>query len=124
YRNGRAVLTNTIATTDAPAAVALQPDRPVIVSDGSDVSIITVSIVDAQGRVVPTANNTVAFSVKNGTILGTGNGDPASHEPDQPSTNGCQRSVFNGLAQLIVQSTTKAGPILITATSPGLAPAT
>jgi beta-galactosidase len=34
-----------------------------------------------------------------------------------------KRSVFNGLAQVIVQSTREAGEIRLTATSPGLAPA-
>ena len=35
-----------------------------------------------------------------GTIIGVGDGDPSSHEADKAS----QRSVFNGLAQVIVQS--------------------
>jgi beta-galactosidase len=37
---------------------------------------------------------------------------------------GWQRSVFHGLAQLIVESTGEAGEIRLTATSPGLASAT
>jgi beta-galactosidase len=34
-----------------------------------------------------------------------------------------KRSVFNGLAQVIVQSKREAGEIRLTATSPGLSPA-
>ncbi len=49
-------------------------------------------------------------------ILGVGNGDPSSHEPDKASS----RSVFNGLAQVLVQSASEPGPIALTATSPGL----
>jgi fibronectin type 3 domain-containing protein len=45
-----------------------------------------------------------------------GNGNPSSHEADKAS----QRSVFNGLAQVIVQSTNQPGSITLTATSTGL----
>jgi fibronectin type 3 domain-containing protein len=45
-----------------------------------------------------------------------GNGDPSSHEPDHAS----QRSAFNGLAEVIVQSTNQPGSIVLTASSAGL----
>ena len=68
YNNGVAVITNTIVTTGAPAQIALWPDRSTILADGSDVSVVTVAILDAQGNVVPTASNTVTFAVSGGTI--------------------------------------------------------
>ncbi len=63
--------------------------------------MVTVEVLDAQGRVVPTATNLINFTVSGGNIIGVGNGDPSSHEADKAS----QRSVFNGLAEVIVQST-------------------
>ncbi|MEI9863762.1 MAG: sugar-binding domain-containing protein [Limisphaerales bacterium] len=52
-------------------------------ADGEDVSVITVSVTDAQGRVVPVASNKIGFALEGaGKILGVGNGDPSSHEPD------------------------------------------
>src|SRR5439155_7562456 len=54
-----------------------------------------------------------------GRILGVGNGDPNCHEPDKASA----RSLFRGLAQAIVQTTTTAGEIRLTATAAGLRPA-
>ena len=81
-----------------------------------DVSIVTVAVLDAQGHMVPTATNKMSFSISGGKIIGVGNGDPSSHEADKAS----QRAVFNGLAQVIVQSTAKTGRITLTATSPGL----
>ena len=46
-------------------------------------SVITVSVTDAQGRIVPTASNKINFALEGaGKILGVGNGDPSSHEPD------------------------------------------
>lgn len=120
YLNSRAIMTNTIATTGAPAAVKLQPDRSTILSDGEDVSLVTVSVVDSQGLVVPTATNTLTFTVTGGTLAGLGNGDANDHESDRATNGVGVRSVFNGLAQVILQSTTNGGTISLTATSSGL----
>ena len=117
YNNGVAVITNTMVTTGAPAQIALWPDRSTILADGSDVSVVTVAVLDALGNVVPTASNTVNFAVSGGAIIGVGNGDPSSHEADKASS---QRSVFNGLAEVIVQSTSQPGSITVTATAAGL----
>jgi len=116
YNYGVPVITNTMVTTGVPAAIALIPDRSTILADGRDVSVVTVAVLDAQGNIVPTASNTVTFAVSGGTILGVGNGNPSSHEADKAS----QRAVFNGLAQVIVQSTNQPGSITLTATSTGL----
>ncbi len=116
YNNGVAVITNTVATTGTPAAIALWPDRSTLLADGQDVSVVTVAVLDSLGRVVPIAANLVNFTVSGGAIIGVGNGNPSSHESDKAS----QRSVFNGLAQVIVQSTNQPGSITLTATSTGL----
>jgi beta-galactosidase len=43
-----------------------------------------VQVEDDKGRVVPTAGNEISFTLQGqGKILGVGNGDPSSHEPDQ-----------------------------------------
>jgi fibronectin type 3 domain-containing protein len=110
------VITNTIVTTGTPAAIALIPDRSTILADGCDVSVVTVAVLDSQGLVVPTASNNVTFTVNGGAIIGVGNGNPSSHEAD----NASQRMVFNGLAEVIVQSTNLAGSVTLTASSPGL----
>ena len=46
-----------------------------------------------------------------------GNGNPSSHEADKGSN---QRAVFNGLAEVIIQSTNQPGSITLTATATGL----
>ena len=80
-------------------------------------SIVTVSVLDSQGRIVPTAGNSVQFTLDGpGKIIGVGNGDPSCHEPDKASA----RSVFGGLAQVIVQSTKQSGELVLTAESDGL----
>src|SRR5207249_2932705 len=110
-----------VETTGAAARIKLLPDRSAIQADGEDVSMVTVEVVDAQGRVVPAAENEVSFAIEGGKILGVGSGDPSSHEPDKAPPGG--RKVFNGLAQVIVQSMQKPGDIMLSATSPGLQPA-
>jgi beta-galactosidase len=63
--------------------IQLTPDRATIKADGEDISVITVQVNDAQGRMVPTAGNPITFGIQGpGKIIGVGNGDPSSHEPD------------------------------------------
>ena len=82
--NGVVVAETKVETTGAPSAVQLTPNRQTISADGEDVSIITVSVTDSQGRVVPVASNKVHFNLSGpGKIIGVGNGDPSCHEPDQ-----------------------------------------
>ena len=84
YTGGNLVSVATIETADAPAAVRMEPDRATLKGDGEDVAMIAVSVVDAKGCGVPTAGNSVSFSLTGpGRILGVGNGDPTCHEPDQ-----------------------------------------
>ncbi|HXF11172.1 MAG TPA: DUF4982 domain-containing protein, partial [Desulfuromonadaceae bacterium] len=83
YRGGRMIAETQVETTGEPAAICLAADRPNIDADGEDLSMVTVSIADAKGRLVPTANNLVHFTVNGpGKIIGVGNGDPSCHEPD------------------------------------------
>ena len=83
YKNGKLVAEEKVQTTGAPAAVKLTPDRTTINPDGEDLSIIMVAVTDAQGRIVPVADNLVNFEITGpGKIIGVGNGDPSSHEPD------------------------------------------
>ena len=83
YRDGKAVADTKVETTGAPAGIRLTPDRATINADGEDISIITVAVTDAQGRIVPTAGNLVQFGLQGpGKIIGVGNGDPSCHEPD------------------------------------------
>jgi beta-galactosidase len=112
---------STLETTGEAASIVLEPDRTTLKADGTDLAVVNVKIVDAKGRVVPTANNLVRFKVSGaGAVLGVGNGDPSCHEPDKAS----QRSAFNGLAQLLVQTTRTPGKITVQAVADGLKAAT
>ena len=83
YNHGQVVMETRVETTGDATTLQLKPDRSTINADGEDVSVFTVSAMDAQGRSVPVAQNMVHFDVTgSGKILGVGNGDPSSHEPD------------------------------------------
>ena len=84
YKADKEIITDKVETTGEPAAIRLIPDRDSIKADGEDVSVITVQVEDDKGRVVPTAGNEISFALQGqGKIIGVGNGDPSSHEPDQ-----------------------------------------
>ena len=118
-REGKVVATVEVATTGEPAAVGLSVDRDAIAADRRDVAHCIVKILDAQGRVVPVADNEITFELQGeGRIIGVDNGNLASDE----SYKGNRRKAFSGLALAIMQSTGKAGRIQLTATSPGLKP--
>jgi beta-galactosidase len=78
------------------------------------VAVIRVAIKDAGGRVVPVADNLVKFTVEGpGRIIGIGNGNPTSHEPDKAS----QRLTFNGYCLVLVQANKETGVISLKAAS-------
>ncbi len=111
-KDGKVVLVDKRETTGEPASIRLTADRTEINADGEDVSVIRVEALDKEGRTVPTADNLIHFKVTgDGALLGVGNGDPNCQESDKEP----KRSLFNGLAQLIVQSTRTPGTITIEA---------
>lgn len=84
YRNGQVVIHDQVETAGEPIYLSLIPDRSTIRADGEDLSVITVQVNDSQGRCVTTADNEIRFSLAGpGKILGVGNGDPSSHEPEK-----------------------------------------
>jgi beta-galactosidase len=119
-RDGREVARDEIVTAGAPRAVRLTPDEGVIAADGRSLSYLTVDVVDDNGALVPHADDAISFKVSGaGRLVGLDNGRQESAENYTAST----RHAFNGKALAIVQSGDRPGPITVTATAPGLAPA-
>ncbi len=116
-KNGKVVLEREIKTAGKAAKIVLEADRSNIDADGKDLSFVTVKIEDADGNLVPDADNLVKFKINgNGFIAGVDNGYQASHEPFKAS----QRKAFNGLCLAIIQNNGTAGTIQLEATSDGL----
>jgi beta-galactosidase len=120
--NGESLIAETtIRTTGQSVAIGLEIEPaaqpPAILADGQCALPITVFAVDSSGYRVPTADQFITFSLTGpAKILGVGNGDPNCHEPDKASA----RSLFQGLAQVIVQTTAEAGKFTLRASAPGL----
>jgi beta-galactosidase len=118
YRDGRRILTDARETTTAPARIALSSDRRLL--GAGEVAVVRAAILDTKGREHPTAANRVRFALEgDARLLGVGNGDPRSLEPDHAD----DRSAFNGLCMAIVQAGAGGGAIRLTATGEGLSPA-
>ena len=111
-KDGKVVLTEKRETTGGPETIRLTADRNEINADGDDVAVLKVEVLDKEGRAIPTAANLISFKVSgNGALIGVGNGDPNCQESDKAP----KRSLFNGLAQVIVQSTRTPGTITVEA---------
>jgi beta-galactosidase len=120
YKKGKAFKTK-VETTWQPFEVVLTPYKTTMLADGKDATVINISIIDNQGREVPTADNMVRFEISgDAKIIGVGNGDPSSHEPDKCEEGRWQRSAFNGKCQVIIQAGTKPGIIKFEAKVAGL----
>ena len=115
-KGGAVVLTEKRETTGPAVAIRLTADRTEIDADGEDVAVLKVEALDKEGRPVPTARNFIGFKVSGeGKLIGVGNGDPNCQESDKEP----KRSLFNGLAQVIVQATRRPGEIRIEAVKEG-----
>ncbi len=111
-KDGKVVLTEKRETTGDPETIRLTPDRAEINADGEDVCVLRVEVLDNEGRPVPTADVPILFKVTGeGELIGVGNGDPNCQESDKEP----KRSLFNGLAQVIVQGNRRPGSITVEA---------
>lgn len=120
YKNGKKI-TAKVETTENASQVVISSDKTILNADGKDVTVINISITDDKGREVPTANNMISFTItENAKIIGVGNGDPSSHEPDKCATHSWQRSAFNGKCQVIIQAGKNTGEVTFEAKSIGL----
>lgn len=106
--DGRPAAVHTRLAAGAAARLRLRIDAPspvtgtgaALLLDGRDAALVRAEIVDANGVVVPSASNNVSFAVLSGPgrILGSHNGDPACHEPNQAPWH----SAYHGLVRAIV----------------------
>ncbi|HEV2453683.1 MAG TPA: beta-galactosidase GalA [Verrucomicrobiae bacterium] len=119
--DGQTVATDTVETAGSPASIQLAPDRTTLQASAEDAVVVPVSILDAQGRLVPDAGNHVTFSLTGGgQILGVSNGDPADHDTDKSN----ERNAFNGHCMVLIEAGTNTGTIQLTASSQGLSSGT
>jgi len=119
-RGGQVVATEEVATTGVPAKLAVKVDRHEIAADGQDLAYVTVSILDAKGRLCPEADTLIQFKVAGaGKLIAVGNGNPIDHDDFQAT----QRKAFHGLALGIIKAGKASGTIGVTVSANSLQPA-
>jgi len=114
---GGQTFTEEVRTAGEPAKLVVSPDRSQLAADGTDLSYVTVRVVDKDGTLCPNADNPICFGLAGpGTLAGVDNGDPVSHEPFQAS----QHKAFHGLCVAVIQAGRVPGEIRLQATVQGL----
>jgi beta-galactosidase len=118
YKDGKSWATDVENTAGPAAKLALSADRGHLTADGRDLSYISATILDADGRPAPRAANLVRFSVSGpAEIVATDAGDATSLEPFQSP----ERTAFNGRCLAIVRTGAGApGAITVRAEAEGL----
>ncbi|MBN2319673.1 MAG: DUF4982 domain-containing protein [Acidobacteria bacterium] len=121
YKEGKQWATDSVVTAGGAEKLLLKPDRSTIANDGYDLSFLTLTVADKNGRMVPRSMNRIHFEISGpGEIVATDNGDPT----DMTAFPSKERRAFNGLALAIVRARRgQKGEILVTAKSEGLLPA-
>ena len=116
-KDGNEILVKEIKTAGAPYKIEAVADRKKIKADGTDLSFITVRILDKDGTLIPNADNLIHFDVTGeGKIIGVDNGLQTSQESFQANF----RHAFNGMCLGVIQSTEKKGKIKLIVRSDGL----
>ena len=120
-REGKVVSTFTLQTAGPPSRLLLVPDTTSLSAGGQNICQIEFRVVDAQGVRVPDAALPVTFTLTGpATLLGVGNGDLS----DDQSGKGSTHAAYQGRGLAILQAGSAPGPIIVTATAPGLPTAT
>ena len=121
YDHGQVAAQYTVRTAGPPTALQLTEEVHHLAANGEAIAPIQVAVVDADGRVVPGADNLVRFSVSGpGMLAGVANGNPASHEANVEN----ERKAYRGLCLVMVKAADHPGDIAVKAQASGLPPAT
>lgn len=113
---GKEAATSELRTAGKPAKIVLTADLNSLFPRWDYVSYVTATVVDANGVVVPDANQLITFKIKGGgVIVAVDSADNSSHEPFQAA----ERRAYQGRCFAILRAT-KFDPIVLVATAPGL----
>ncbi len=120
-KNGKIVAQQTKQTAGAPAALRLTPITAPggWRADGSDVALVDVEVVDAQGRRCPTDQARVEFELR-----GPGIWRGSYNSGREDSINHLYFDTECGINRASLRSTFEAGEVTLTARRAGLPPAT
>ena len=117
YKGGKVVSRHQIETTGEAKRLNADADNPEWNADGIDLQHVRIVATDQKGHRVPTYSGEVIFSLEgNARIVGVINGDITSDELPVGDTH----FLYNGTCTVILRATQTSGPVILTASSPGL----
>lgn len=117
YEQKQEVCRYVMETAGAPYAIRLEPDTSTIRADDRSVVQIGISILDREGRLVPTADCELELSLKgDGKVLGIDNGYACCHIPWKE----LRRKAFNGKMFAVIQAGKQEGSLTVSVTGKGL----
>lgn len=116
--NGREHSRYTLATTKAPVAIKVTPEKDRLVSDNRDIAFFDISVTDSDGNIVTDGAHELSAAVTGGELLCLYSGAPAN--TDDYTEKRCH--TFEGRALAAVR-TKNAGDVILTVYSPTLASA-
>ncbi len=112
--NGAVRETAELKTAGKVAGIRLTADRSVISADGQDLSFVTIECVDADGNLVPVADNRLSvITTGNVTLIGLGNADIKDTDPYYDNTH----RVWHGRALAVVRNNGKSGKAAVNVTA-------
>jgi beta-galactosidase len=118
-RDGKPVCSDRLVTAHPARRLTLSPDRPTATISWDDVVFCPITVADDAGTRVPAATLPVTLTITGpGRLVSLDNGDLQSHE----GFAGPTLSTFDGRCLALIRAT-GLGTITVTATAPGLAPA-
>lgn len=112
--NGAVRETVELKTAGKVADIRLTADRSVISTDGQDLSFVTIECVDADGNLVPVADNRLSVTTTgNVALIGLGNADIKDTDPYYDNTH----RVWHGRALAVVRNNGKSGKAAVSVTA-------
>lgn len=117
---------HTVSTPGTVTQLNASVNKTEIAADGSSLAYVEVDVLDASGNLDTTATNNITFELTgNGKIVGVDNGDQATTAKFQQasvltSATTANINAYAGKALVIIQSTTEAGNISLSASASGL----
>ena len=116
-KDGKVYARHQLETTGQPVRLMMETENANWKGDGMDLQYVRVYAVDKKGRVVPTADGIVEFSVDGeASIIAVDNGDHSSND----LFDGNRKRLYEGFAMAILRSSRNPGKVKISATCSGL----
>ena len=102
------------------AALSVCSDKAAIRADGRSVAQLEITLLDANGSIVPDQDVPVRLTIENGELLGMDNG----LANDRTLYRSGERNTYRGLAFAVIRAPREKGSIRVKAETEGLSPVT